>query len=427
MSQPGIVQTELDDESVLTRVDFGGDDALFVTPTRLVVYRSEGLLSDESVETYPHGAERITVSEGRRKSTLTLDYGLDGERTLSVPTAALEETLHPVLASTLEASGRLDDDESVERTFRFSELTLIVTSARLVKHVGAAVWDTDVEEYPFESVTDLTFEEGSVATSIVLTLGDRQERFKAPNDEARLVRESIRAALLTYHDATSLDELRAAAADRRAEREDGEADADDPRPDTLNLGGGPEPLSANPRELPEEDVPDVESDHLSGDPIGDVDEGTRDSRRAGSDAGSNRADASAGAGGGSGGDGSAASEEATATEPPAGGRAAQPDSGSSTRATAEGNGPPDVAGDATDSEADPDAAADGTTGTAGQEADDGGFASSGFRPADGEASVPAEVAAELRELRETVETQGERLDRQAELIEQLIAELRRGR
>jgi hypothetical protein len=86
-----------------------------------------------------------------------------------------------------------------------------------------------------------------------------------------------------------------------------------------------------------------------------------------------------------------------------------------------------VAGDATDSEADPDAAADGTTGTAGQEADDGGFASSGFRPADGEASVPAEVAAELRELRETVETQGERLDRQAELIEQLIAELRRGR
>jgi hypothetical protein len=416
MSQPGIVQTELDDESVLTRVDFGGDDALFVTPTRLVVYRSEGLLSDESVETYPHGAERVSVSEGRRKSTLTLDYGLDGERTLSVPTAALEETLHPVLARTLEASGRLDGDESVERTFRFSELTLIVTSARLVKHVGAAVWDTDVEEYPFEAVTDLTFEEGSVATSIVLTLGDRQERFKAPNDEARLVRESIRAALLSYHDVTSLDELRAAAADRRADREDGDAGGADggdegPRPDTLDLGGGPEPLSANPRELPEEDVPDVEPDQLSEGPIGDAD-GDGRATAAGGDARSGEGDTRRSVTG----DGSTASGESAAADAP-------PGAESTARADADAGGPPDATGSLRGTGSTEDGA-HRETATAG---DDDGFESSGFRPADGESAVSSEVAAELRELRETVETQGERLDRQAELIEQLITELRQGR
>ena len=82
MSQPEIVQADLDDEDVVARVDLGGEDELYVTPTRTLLYRAEGLLSDESVEEYPHEAERVTVSEGRRKAKVTLDYGLDGEKTV---------------------------------------------------------------------------------------------------------------------------------------------------------------------------------------------------------------------------------------------------------------------------------------------------------------------------------------------------------
>ena len=90
MSQPEIVQSGLGDEAVVARVDLGGEDELYVTPTRPLIYRAEGLLADESVEEYSHGAERITVSEGRRKAKVTLDYGLNGEQAISLPPSRLE-------------------------------------------------------------------------------------------------------------------------------------------------------------------------------------------------------------------------------------------------------------------------------------------------------------------------------------------------
>ncbi|MFW5948408.1 MAG: DUF7115 domain-containing protein, partial [Halolamina sp.] len=183
MNLPEIVTDHLDGEEPVAEVALGGDDRLLVTPTRTLVYRAEGLLSDEAVEEFPHDAERMTLNSGRRKTKLTLDYGLDGERTLSVPNAKLDDVLHPLLAGVLDASGITDAGETVKRTFRFSELTLIVTDRRVVKHIGQAVWDEEHEEYAFENVTDLDFEHGNVATSVVITHDGRQERFKAPTDE----------------------------------------------------------------------------------------------------------------------------------------------------------------------------------------------------------------------------------------------------
>ncbi|MFC7070817.1 hypothetical protein ACFQL9_14295 [Halobaculum lipolyticum] len=349
MSLPELVRGELGEEDPVARVHLGGDDELFVTPTRTLIYRAEGLLSDESVEEYPHDAERVAVSESRRKAKFSLEYGLDGDRSFAVPRGKLDEVLHPVLAGVLSASGITDPGETVERTFRFSELTLVVTSARLVKHVGAAVWDGDYEEFHYDDVTDLDFEEGSVATSIVLTANGRHERFKAPSDNAREIRERLTNALVAHYDVGSLEAFRALSADADGEDEDG-ADGD-AAADNTDFGDGPDPLSADPAEV-------------------DTDAGTREEPLAG-DA------ASAGAAG------TAAAAEVR-TEPADEG-AAEPAPAAAT--------------------------------------DDDAFGESGFEPAEPTDDVAEEVAA----LRETVERQADQLERQNELVEQLIAELRRGR
>ena len=143
MSQPEIVQSDLGGETVVARVDLGGEDELYVTPTRTLLYRAEGLLSDVSVEEFSHGAERITVSEGRRKSKVTLDYGLDGEQTVSLPTSRLERALEPIVEGILKHNGVLEQDESVAQLFRFSELTVVVAGERVVRHIGPGLWEQE--------------------------------------------------------------------------------------------------------------------------------------------------------------------------------------------------------------------------------------------------------------------------------------------
>jgi len=254
MSLPEIVQSALDDESVAARGGLGGDDLLLVTPTRTLVYRAEGLLSDETVAEYPHDAERVGVSEGRRKAEITLDYGLDGEESFSVPTSGLDQVLHPVLAGILNARGITDPGETVKQTFRFSELTIVVTSARVVRHIGAAVWDEDYEAYHFDGVTDLDFEEGSVATSVVITIDGGQERFKAPNEQARALRETLVDAVCEYHGVEDVDALRRTAA----------ADDDDSAEpsDRVSFGDGPDPLDTSgvDGDVEEERAPDETSE-----------------------------------------------------------------------------------------------------------------------------------------------------------------------
>ncbi|WP_396611917.1 hypothetical protein ACH9L7_01115 [Haloferax sp. S1W] len=246
MSQPEIVQSILDGETVVSRVHLGGEDELFVTPNRTLVYRAEGLLSDESVDEFSHAAERVAVKEGRRKAKITLDYGLDGSETFGLSAKRLDEALQPILEGVLTSAGVVEDDERLIEAFRFSELTFVVTEQRVVRHIGSAVWDEDYETYHYDDVTDLSFESGSVATTVVLTVDGRQERFKTPNEDARLVREKLSKALCEYHSVGSLEEFRVKMADAQEQK------AAESERDNTNFGEGPDPLSANPTELTEE-------------------------------------------------------------------------------------------------------------------------------------------------------------------------------
>jgi hypothetical protein len=208
MDVPTVVAEALDDEAVAAAVPLKGEDTLYVTRSRTLVYKSEGLLSDESVSDYPHDAERIEVDEGRRKATVSLSYGTRGEASFSVPASTLDDVLHPVLAGVLNAADVTEPGETVKRTFRFGDLTLVVTSDRVVKHVGSAIWDPEYEEVPYESVSDLSVEEGNVSSQLVLRTGERTERIKAPNEGFREVAETVQEALFAYHDVDSLEAFR---------------------------------------------------------------------------------------------------------------------------------------------------------------------------------------------------------------------------
>ncbi len=248
MSVPGIVQSSPEDEHVAAEVSLGGEDILFVTPTRTLIYRADGLLSDESVEEYPHGAERIAVSKGGRKSTITLDYGIDGTDKFKIPSKRLHDALHPVIAGVLNGAGITDANEQVIQTYQFSELTLVLTSARVVKHVGEAIWDEDFEQFHFADVTRLDVEEGNVSSQIIIEANGRPQRIKTPSDRTREVRERIEQTLLAYHDVGSYAEFeQTVAPDDNSATESDEtvslADDDDV------FGGGVEPLNANPPEL----------------------------------------------------------------------------------------------------------------------------------------------------------------------------------
>lgn len=208
MEIPHLVRDRLEGEEVTAGVNLGDEDALCLTPSKTIVYKGEGLLSDESVSVFPHDANRLTVSEGRRKTKLQFTY-VEGTRSFSVPANRTEPVLELVLGALLRVDGATDPDEAVEGVYRFSELTVIITEKRLVKHIGTAVWDEDYEEFPFADVTGLTFEQGSVATQIVLAVDGRPNRIKAPNDKAPVFRRTLEQALYAFHDVESVEELNA--------------------------------------------------------------------------------------------------------------------------------------------------------------------------------------------------------------------------
>jgi hypothetical protein len=404
MTHPDVVQSALGDEGVAARVELG-DDALFVTPTRTILYRADKLLSDESVEEFPHGAERVSVSTGRRKATITLDYGLDGERSFSVPAKALDRALHPVLAGTLNAVGVTDPGETVKETFRFSELTLVVTSDRLVKHIGNAVWDEEFEEFRYEDVTDLSFEEGSVATTLVLTLGGRRERFKAPNERAREVRERLTEAVLDYHGVDSVAAL----------RERFGVDEDDAPSSRMSFGEGPTPLSVNPGELTEQPKNATRAETDQADAGTAVDAGTEEPADAGMGEPADAAPTMTAEGGATASadssEGVAPADTADTVDPadsPGSGADAngsEPDSGADEPVEADATETSDLLGPADDAAVGEPREATDVVG-------------------DARGDDLAALTAEVEALRERIEAQNDRLDRQEELIERLIAELR---
>lgn len=222
MDVPGVVAEALGEETVEASVALGGDDRLFVTPTRTLVYRSEGLLSDESVEEYTHEVDRITVSEGRRNTTITLIDTLGNEETITVSTDTTDEALQPMLAGVLRANRVIDAEETVLQLYRLSELSVLLTDKQLIKHVGAAVWDEDYETAPYQDVTGLTIEEGDVATQIVLEVAGRPHRIKAPKQTAKQLRGHLETVLREHHDIDEQSELNAALKPNADDDEDSE-------------------------------------------------------------------------------------------------------------------------------------------------------------------------------------------------------------
>ncbi|MGQ3329282.1 DUF7115 domain-containing protein [Halorubrum sp. FL23] len=458
MSLPELLAGTVGDEEVVAEVPLGGADRLAVTPTRTLVYRGDGLLSDESVSEYSHDVERIAVSTGRRKAKLTLGYGLDGDETISVPAKRADDVLHPILAGVLSATGVTDPGESVVRTFRFSELTLVVTSNRLVKHVGSAVWDEEFEEFAYDDITDLDFEEGTVATAVVLTHGGRSERFKAPNESARAVRETLVDALCSYYGVDSLEEFRVTVAD---EDDDGvAADAAGDSGSTTDFGEGPDPLSASPvadaeaeaepgTEAPSDPSPVSEAEPdattrsepepVAGSETAAGEARTRDGEPARGEA-SRRSERSS-----SPVEDPADAPSAESVEEPVAGHAVDSDPlgddpladdpiadsepepvvDADPAARSEAGFASDAAGEATAEEiAATDTVETGDTPETAETTEADAFDGSPFESAGVEGE---DLATEVAELRHTVEQQSERLDRQSALIEQLIEELRRGR
>lgn len=243
MDVPDLVRQSLGDEDIQAGVSLGDDDAVCFTPTRSLVYRSEGLLSDEAVAEYAHDFERLAVSEGRRKTKYTMTY-VDREEKFTVPGNRTDPVLERLLEGNLRVAGVIDADEAVTGVFRFSELTLVVTDKRVLKHVGGYTWDDDFEVYEYAEVTGLHFEDGSVATAVVLEADGRPERIKAPNEQAGVVRQTLQEALFGYHDVGSLDELNRKIA---VETEDPNADASDDHSSGLGLDSGIDPLVSDSR------------------------------------------------------------------------------------------------------------------------------------------------------------------------------------
>jgi hypothetical protein len=207
MDYPELLRDQLEDgESVLASIDLGGEDHMVVTPTQALLYRAEGLLSDESVETFSLNTERIDLRSGRRKTTFELRY-VDGKQDFTVPSRHTSDVLSPVLGGVLRTAGVVGADESVSGAYRFSELTLVITDQRLVRHVGGAVWDTEYEIAPFADLTGLSFEKGSVGTEVSVKIGGYPQRFKVPNEHAGSVRRALQDAVFTFHDVSSLAEL----------------------------------------------------------------------------------------------------------------------------------------------------------------------------------------------------------------------------
>jgi hypothetical protein len=236
MEIPELVREHLGDEELRTGVRLGDEDVLVLTPTRTLLYRAEGLLSDESVTEFPHELERLEMSDGRRKTTFGFEY-VEDDRSLTVPNDVSGDVLDLLLEGVLTVERILDDEEGVVGAFRFSELTLIVAENRIVKHVGNAVWEDDFEVFAYEDLTGLDFEKASVATEVVLGIDGRPQRIKTPNDKARLVERTVKQAVFEYFDVSTMSELRSHFG-AETDGEDEEADA----PDDLQFGDEIRPL-----------------------------------------------------------------------------------------------------------------------------------------------------------------------------------------
>lgn len=224
------------DATAIELIDVGGGDIVAVTGAATYCYRSEGLLSDETVDRFPHDIERLTTEAGRRKTTIHFET-IDGEQSLTVPGRVADGVVEAILEGVLRTTGVVDDDETIQALFRFSELTLIVTDRKLLKHVGSAVWNDDFEAFAYEELTDLDFEEGSVATQVIVEVDGRRQRVKVPNEHAGRVRQEVQSAVFEYHDVSSLGGLRSEVREEIEEEEESDAEDADAESEASSVVG----------------------------------------------------------------------------------------------------------------------------------------------------------------------------------------------
>lgn len=242
MEVPDLLTHRLDGEPRAT-VALEGEDIAVVTRDRTFIYREEGLLSDASVEVYSNSIERLSISQGRRKTTFQLGY-IDDSRQFAVTNSRAEVMLEKLFGGILASTGVLDDSERIRGVYLFSDLTVVVTDGQLLKHIGEVVWETDAETYPFDAVTGLDFEEGNVATQVVLWVAGRAERIKAPSEDAPLLQRTLTQALCEYHGVDSLEQLNEIS---RTEPEDASSSS-------IALEDGISPLIETPDDGPTDDA-----------------------------------------------------------------------------------------------------------------------------------------------------------------------------
>ncbi|MFB6143281.1 MAG: hypothetical protein ABEJ30_08085, partial [Halorientalis sp.] len=262
MDIPDLVQQALGDEEIRTGISLGDEDVVCFTPTRAIVYSGEGLISDEGVEEYALDTERLSIKRSRRKTKFVLQY-IEGPESFTVPSNRGEDVLERLLEGILRVNDVLEPRESVAGVYLFSELTLVVTDSRIVKHIGGAVWDEDFEVYDYADVTGLEFEQTSVATSIVVGIDGRPQRVKVPNDNAPVVRRTLQEALFEFHDVSSLEEL-----NRRLGDDDGVDGDDSGAADDLTMGSGIDPLVTDREEDLAKGVEDPFAAESAGDDSG---------------------------------------------------------------------------------------------------------------------------------------------------------------
>jgi hypothetical protein len=299
MDIPDLVQRALGGEEIQAGVSLGDEDAVCFTPTRTLVYKGEGLISDEGVEEFPLDVERLGVKRSRRKTKFQLQY-IEGPRSFTVPSSHGEEVLEHLLEGVFRVESVIEPDEAVVGVYLFSELTLVVTDGRLVKHIGEAVWDDDYEIYDFEDVTGLDFERTSVATSIVVEIDGYPQRVKVPSDTGPIVRKTLQDALFDFHGVGSLEKLNRALG---PDDDEPETDATSDEADDLTLGSGIDPLVTDSDSDPARGVEDPfaagsEEDETvdEGSPLAEPaldpsndDEGTADAAATGSETADDRA------------------------------------------------------------------------------------------------------------------------------------------
>ena len=235
MSHPDLLASQLGEEEVVARITLSGEDELVITPSRSLHYQAEGLLSDESVTSYPHDVESVTASRGRRKASIEFTYPIEDPKSLSVPKSSLDSAVHYIVAGILNAKGVTDPGESVSAVYRFNELTVVVTSKRLVTHVGEAVWDAEHDQYRYADLTGLDIEEGSVATQIVLYIDGRSQRIKVPKERGAELKQDVLDAVFGYFDVSSMAALEDTFEQHAPESEE-------PEPDGIPFDDAVEPL-----------------------------------------------------------------------------------------------------------------------------------------------------------------------------------------